>query len=70
MQANNTLLTAARAIGFGNPNRRLEQFDDFTNQFHLWVHSSKQEVAGLPNKRKPNIVSGITDAFQPTVWNV
>jgi len=63
MQANNTLLTAARAIGFGNPNRRLEQFDDFTNQFHLWVHSSKQEVAGLPNKRKPNIVSGITDAF-------
>ena len=59
----NTLLTAARAIGYGNPVDKIIPFEDFTKKFHLWVHSSTQEVAGLPNKRNPNIVSGITDAF-------
>ena len=63
MVADNTLLTAARAIGYGNPIDKIIPFEDFTKQFQFWVHSSTQKVAGLPNKRNPNIVSGITDAF-------
>lgn len=46
-------------ISIVNNNRR--ELADFEHKFHLWVHSSVQEVKGLP--RKKYIVSGVTDAF-------
>ena len=51
----------ARAFGFGDPTEKIEKMQWFQREFHKWVHSSVQEVKGLPKQHY--IVSGITDAF-------
>lgn len=51
-----------QAIGFGfQPEKKIAQLNAFQQEFHKWIHSSVQEVKGLPKKHY--IVSGITDAF-------
>ena len=55
--------TAARPIEF-HGSWDLQSFDVFKNDFHKWIHSSRQVVAGLP--KNSYIVSGITDAFNQT----
>lgn len=52
-----------RGFGFGDPTPKIKNYTNFRQEFHIWVHSSEQEVKGLPNKRNPVIVSGITDSF-------
>ena len=61
MKEKHKLLGAARAFNFGNPTQEIQQYAKFANDLHLWIHSSKQEIKGLPKKRY--IVSGVTDAF-------
>jgi hypothetical protein len=52
------------ALALGTPDYDVAAFKLFKNKFNEWVHSSTQEVRGLP----PNsyIVSGLTDAFNQT----
>ena len=42
----------------------MEQFSVFKHKFENWIHSSKQQVKGLPGNSY--IVSGLTDAFNQT----
>ena len=53
--------TAAKAFNYKNVNAIKKDLSTFEHAFHIWVHSSVQEVKGLP--RKKYIVSGVTDAF-------
>lgn len=55
--------TSARPIEF-HGSWDLKSFNLFKNDFHDWIHSSRQTVAGLPKDNY--IVSGITDAFNQT----
>lgn len=55
--------TSARPIEFYG-SWDLQSFNFFKNNFHDWVHSSRQTVTGLP--KDSYIVSGITDAFNQT----
>lgn len=41
-----------------------DEYTKFNQRYHDWIHSSKQTVKGLPEKRF--IVSGVTDAFNQT----
>lgn len=51
----------ARAFGFGDPTEKIAQMQNFQRTLHKWIHSSVQEVKGLPKQHY--IVSGVTDAF-------
>ena len=55
--------TQATAFGFGNPSEKVAEFERFLQAFQVWIQSSEQAVLGLPKKRTPHVVSGITDAF-------
>lgn len=56
-----SLLKQARAFNFENSKAKFNQYYRFEKAFDKWIHSSKQEVKGLP--KEYHIVSGITDAF-------
>jgi hypothetical protein len=56
---------SAQAFNFKGPEQeaKVARYKSFKQEFVRWTQSSVQEVKGLPNKRNPYIVSGITDAF-------
>lgn len=53
--------TQAIAFGFGDSVQETTKMQNFQREFHKWVHTSTQEVKGLPKQHY--IVSGVTDAF-------
>lgn len=53
----------ARSVEFMLPYNKAA-YDKFYNQFHNWIHTSKQVVAGLPGPGY--IVNGITEALDQT----
>lgn len=53
--------TSAKAFNFRDVETDKVNLLQFENEFHRWVHSSIQDVKGLPKKKY--IVSGVTDAF-------
>jgi len=56
--------TQAIAINYNPSTEEIDSYAAFTRQFHKWVHSSSQDVVGLP--KKYHVVSGLTDAFNQT----
>ena len=55
------LTKSAKAFNYKNVRADQIALGEFEHAFHIWVHSSVQEIKGLP--RKKYIVSGVTDAF-------
>ena len=55
------LTKSAKAFNYKNVRADQMALSEFEHAFHIWVHSSVQEIKGLP--RKKYIVSGVTDAF-------
>jgi hypothetical protein len=60
----NLLLYPALAIGFNYNHKDLNDIKNFKEQFHNWIHSSRQIITGLPKNKY--LVSGLTDAFNQT----
>ena len=56
-----SLLKQARAFKFDNSKAKLNQYYRFEKIFDRWIHSSNQQVKGLPEQYF--IVSGVTDAL-------
>jgi len=55
------LTIQAKAFNYNNTEQDMQELARFQDKYHRWIHSSVQEIKGLPKKKY--IVSGVTDAF-------